>query len=101
MCESNVKCMYMMFVQAGLDRPVSFRVGEVNAEFIKKQMKEKSSYCTCSPHQVWKFDSKSQCLYQTLQFTFIYHKSVALHLCFCQRHILTPSCLEMPQYYVL
>ena len=46
--------MYMMFVQAGLDQHLRVRVGEVIAEYIKKQMKENSSYSTCSPHQVWK-----------------------------------------------
>lgn len=49
--------MYMMFVQAGLDGHKRVEVGEVIAEYIKKQMKQmkaNSSYCTYSPHQVWK-----------------------------------------------
>lgn len=54
-CVESILCV--LFVQAGLDRHIRGGVGEVIAEYIKKQMKENNTYSTYSPHQVWKKDS--------------------------------------------
>lgn len=84
--------MYIMFVQAGLDRHKGLGGGRLFAEYIKKQMKENIHILLAHPIRYGNKIANSHSVYvQT--YKFIYHKPVALHLCFCQRHIVTPSCL--------